>query len=324
MAKADKLTELQREIVRAQNDALLRLPKDRDERIRLIHGYRLEKAKENDLIAQAKKDVGSSETLKRLTGTYGLKKQTVTFINVLSEMAAADRSACIRQVINHSADEGWIIPDLFDEGAIGVGSNDEAGDTAGFDATSEGQRRGGTKSEPRTTEQFAASNDTGPAPTPGIPLDVALKAFEEANEKYGGKRGPKPKELKEAIANLEAAKAVAAAEEAPQADAGDDVDDIPELPEAAPGQVSREMSEGVAEAEEHLAEQIEQTQSAPTKPKRAPRKKAAAADATPPAPPVEDEGPGAPPSDDDDDGDLPGAPRVGAMVGDQPATFQAG
>lgn len=320
MAK-NELTNEQREIVRAQNDALLRLPKDRDERIKLIHGYRLEKAKENDLIAQAKKDVGSSETLKRLTGSYGLKKQAVTFINVLAEMSASDRSAALRQVINHGEDEGWIIPDLFDAGAIGVGSNDEAGQTAGFDATSEGGRRGGDKAQPRTTEEMAASH-AGPAPTPGIPLDEAERRLEEYRAKNPPKRGAKPKELKALEAAVEAARA---AEQPAQEGEGEGPAD---LPEAKPGEVTEAMREGAAESEAHIREQVAgpgapspppaDPAAATEKPKRARGKKAEAA--PPPPPPAQEQ------EDAEEDDTIHVGPPVHRpdAIGDQPSSYRAG
>lgn len=323
MTKADKLTNEQREIVRAQNDALLRLPKDRDDRIKLIHGYRLEKAKENDLIAQAKKDVGSSETLKRLTGSYGLKKQAVTFINVLSEMSASDRSAALRQVINHGEDEGWIIPDLFDAGAIGVGSNDAAGETAGFDRTSEGQRRGGAKAEPRTAEQMAESH-AGAGPVPGVPLDEALKQLEAYREANPPKRGAKPKELKRLEAQVEASR------EAHNAAEGEGPAD---LPEAKPGEITESLREANAASEAHIRDAVDgpgappaedepaATEAAAT-PKRTRAKKAepAAAAAPPPPPPVED----------DEEEDEAGAAVTEVPVhrpdaiGAAPATYRAG
>lgn len=318
MAKTDKLTELQREIVRAQNDALLRLPKDRDDRIKLIHGYRLEKAKENDLIAQAKKEVGSSETLKRLTGTYGLKPQAIKMINVLSEMDATNRSAALRQIINHGEDEGWIIPDLFDAGAIGVGSNDEAGETAGFDKTGEGGRRGGAKAEPRTVEQMAESHT--PTETQAVPLDEALKQLEAYRAANPPKRGAKPKELKALEAAVEAARAAHNETEAGPAD----------LPEAEPGEITEALREGNAESEAHIrqasagpsappADESAAATAAPEKPKRASRKKAEPAPAAAPPPPP-------PPADDEDDDTVPVGPPVHRpdALGSETSTYRVG
>lgn len=316
MAKQTELSHEQREIVRAQNDALLRLPKDRDERIKLIHGYRRDKALENDKIAQAKKDVGSSETLKRLTGTYGLKPQAIKFINVLAEMAPTDRSAALRQVINHGDDEGWIIPDLFDHGAVGVGSNDEAGETAGFDATSEGKRRGGAQAQPRTTEEMAASHQ--PAPTPGLPLDEALKQLEAYRAANPPKRGRKAAELVRLEKQVEDAKTSAAE----QPDGESPAAEIPDLPESAPGEITQSLREGTTEAEAHIAEQVAAAEPKADKPKGRSRKKADAAETAPPPPPAE-AGPSAPPAEDEEDDDFPGArlPGQPGTIGDQPSTF---
>lgn len=316
MAKTDKLTELQREIVRAQNDALLRLPKDRDERIKLIHGYRMEKAKENDLIAQAKKEVGSSETLKRLTGTYGLKPQAIKTINILAEMDATNRSAALRQIINHGEDEGWIIPDLFDAGAIGVGSNDEAGETAGFDKTGEGGRRGGAKAEPRTVEQMAESH--APAETPGIPLAEAERRLEEYRAKNPPKRGAKPKELKALEADVEAARAAHNASESGEGPA--------DLPEAAPGEITDGLREANAASEEHIRQAAAGPSAPPPeeaaadavaeKPKRT-RKKAEPAAAAPPPPP---------PAEDDEDDTIPVGPPAHRpdALGSEPSSYRVG
>lgn len=333
MAKPDKLTELQREIVRAQNDALLRLPANRDDRIKLIHGYRLEKAKENDLIAQAKKDVGSSETLKRLTGTYGLKKQSVTFINVLSEMAAADRSACLRQVINHGADEGWIIPDLFDEGAVGVVAPGD--DKPVFDATSEGKRRGGDTAQPRTVEEMAESNAAA-TPTPGLDLSTpeARADVERQLEEYLAanppKRGPVPKERKRLEGLVAEARAIAGggeAEATTEAEA-----EFPELPEAKPGEITAALKANNDESAAHIRAQVENVPTPPPvveaaaeKPKRTRAPKKAA---TPPAPPPVEAGPSAPPASEDDEDDSfpePGAPPARPdAIGTMPSSYRMG
>lgn len=323
------LNNEQREIVRAQNDALLRLPESRDDRLALIHGYRREKALENDKIAQAKKDVGSSETLKRLTGTYGLKPQAIRTINVLAEMAPTDRSAALRQIISHGEDEGWIIPDLFDHGAYGVGTNDDAGETGGFDKTSEGQRRGGAKAEPRTTEQMAASHEP-PGTGPGLPPEEIIRRFEEANAAYlakGGK-GRKSKEFNEAKAAYDALNAQGAAPQegeaapveplAPPPEA--EVPPVEKLPTAAPGQVSAEIKAGVAESEAVLAEQVAASATAREAkgPKPRTRKKVEAAPPAPPPPPVD--------TDDDEDDRFPTAtpPAPPAPIGNQPLTGRIG
>jgi hypothetical protein len=327
MAKPDKLTELQREIVRAQNDALLRLPANRDDRIKLIHGYRREKALENDKIAQAKKDVGSSETLKRLTGTYGLKKQAVSFINVLSEMAATDRSACLRQVINHGADEGWIIPDLFDEGAVGVGSADEAGETAGFDKTTEGKRQASAGVQQRSVEQMAESNAAA-APTPGLPLDEAEKQLEAYRAANPPKRGRKPAELVRLEAQVETAKA--GTTEPPVEAAAEP--EIAELPEAKPGEITAALKAGADESTAHIRDQVENGPTAPpvveAAPEKAKRTRAPKKVVTPPAPPPVEAGPSAPPAVEDDEDDSfpePGAPPVRPdAIGNMPATFRVG
>jgi hypothetical protein len=62
MAKTDKLTNEQKEVIRAQNDALLRLPADVNERLKLYSEARLLRAKENDQIAQVKKSPASAIT----------------------------------------------------------------------------------------------------------------------------------------------------------------------------------------------------------------------------------------------------------------------
>lgn len=341
MAK-DKFSEEQKEVIRAQNDALLRLPDDRDARLALIHNYRMEKARENDLIAQAKKEVGSSETLKRLTSANGLKPQAIKFIGVLAELAAPDRSAALRQVINHGEDAGWIIPDLFDRGAVGVGSNDEAGAT--FDKTTTGQRQGGTAAQPRTTEQMAASN-AGPAPTPGLDLSTpearaaVIQKYEEAAAARKGQRGPKPPEFKELQANHDAAKAAEAKAKAqPETVAEEPVAELPaegadtEASNVVP--IGKQMRQASEAGDAHIREQAarlaagrdgktaaDNTAPAPEKPKRASRKKD-----TPTPPPADaapaSDGPTPPPADEDDDEpDFRSAPVGAHQVGDQPSSY---
>lgn len=328
MAK-DKLSAEQQEIVRAQNDALLRLPANADDRLKLIHNYRVEKAKENDLIAQAKRDIGSSETLKRLTSAHGLKPQAIKFINVLSEMAPTDRSAALRQVINHGEDAGWIIPDLFDKGAVGVGSNDEAGAT--FDQTRTGKSQGGAKAEPRTTEQMASSH-SGAAPTPGLDITspearaAVVKKLEDYLAANPPKRGPQPKELKELRENAKLAEeAEKAAQEAAQPPPGPSTEVPPAPPEEPSNVVTFAKQQGSANeaAEAHIREQsAKMADPAPGKPKRPRGKKADVPFEVPAAEAAGGDAPPPPPADDDDDGpDFRSAPVGANTIGDQPSSY---
>lgn len=308
MAKTE-LSHEQQEIIRAQNDALLRLPAGVEERTGEYLDLRRKHARQNDLIAQAKKEAGATDALRELVEKRGLKPQAIKMLNVFAEMEAAARAAACRQVISYFQDLNWIYPDLFDKGAIGVGSNDVAGETAGFDATSEAKRRGGDTAQPRTVEQMAESHPA--AQTPGVPLDEALQQLEAYRAANPPKRGAKPKELKALEAQVEAARAAHNESEAGPA----------ELPEAKPGEITEGLRETSAASEAHIREQSAgpaapppEPEAAP-KPKRASRKKAEAA-AAPAAPPAEEE------EDDTIDVEAPvGRPDA---IGTQPATFRVG
>lgn len=322
MAKHDAPSQEQREIIRAQNDALLRWPADRDARLKFRADLRLIKARENDKIAQVKKDSGYREAEKHAIEAYGTVPQTLKIMNILAKMPPMDRAACCRQVMKAMEDEDYILPDLFDAGAIGVGSNDVAGETAGFDATSEAKRRGGDTAQPRTVEQMAASNaqaGTGP----GIPLDEAERRLEEYRAKNPPKRGAKPKELKELEAQVEAARAAQPASDGPA-----------DLPEAKPGEVTAALREGAAESEQHIREAVAgpgapppETAAEPAaKPKRGGGKKGKAAAAAPPPPAPPEEAAEAAEDEEDDTIDVGTAPVQGRpdAIGSAPSTFRMG
>lgn len=324
MASPEKLSNEQKEIIRSQNDALLRLPADLDTRLKLFADARLLRARENDQIAQVKKESGLRDHEKRLLEDYRIVPQTLKIAAILAKMPATTRAACCRQLIKVIEDEQYVYRDLFDEGAIGKEASDLEGGAV-FDRTSEGGRRGGAKAQPRTVDEMAKSNVVHlpqHKPTEGIPLDVALRNFEEANarvaayrKEHGIKPGAKKKELRDLEAAAEQARitheAAAAAAAAGPAD----------LPEAKPGEVSEAMRAGAAESEAHIREAVAD------KPKRASRKKAdpapepapqqAAADEDDDTIDVEGEadGPAAPPA--------PPAQRPDA-IGTAASTYRAG
>lgn len=163
---------------------------------------------EKEAVAEAKETVGVSEHRKRLISVYGIDKHTLAIMKILDKVKKhGDRAAVITRVNLLSKDVGYVDKDLVTlaqeaEATAGQGSADQG---SVFDKTTTGQRQGGAAAEPRHVQQDAAP--AGPAPTPGIPLEEALKNYEAAKEAWSGK-GRKPKAL------LEAAKIVEDAEKA--------------------------------------------------------------------------------------------------------------
>ena len=99
MAKTDKLTNEQKEIIRAQNDALLRLPEDLASRLKLFADARLLRARENDQIAQVKKESGLRDHEKRLLEDYKIVPQVLKIMATLAKMPAVTRAAACRQLL---------------------------------------------------------------------------------------------------------------------------------------------------------------------------------------------------------------------------------
>jgi hypothetical protein len=316
MAKTDSLTNEQREVMRAQNDALLLWPEDRAERLKEWDNLTLTRARMNDKIAQVKKEVGLSDLEKTMIDTRGVVPQTMKIMAMLTKMPAGPRSACCRQVMKLIDDRNFVIADLLDEGAIGKSRSDLEGGAV-FDRTSEGKRRGGATAQPRTTDQMAQSNVVHLPPhnpTDPVPLDVALKRLEEYRAANKPKAGAKPKVLRELEASVEAARAREAA-----------VDPLADKPEAEPGQVTAGLREGAAESEQHIRDAVAGGPAAPPPPAAAPvdkpkRTRAKKVDAAPPP----QEEPDAEVEDDTVDvGDAPAPPRPDA-IGAAPSSYQAG
>lgn len=338
MAKPDKLTAEQEAIRNAQNDARVLLPADTQKRIALIYGYSLKIEAEAKAVREAKEEVDAAGTLKLLTGTHGLEKEAITFLQKLAKKDAPFRARVLSQVFGYADDFGWFIRDLFDHNAVGVGSADVAGETAGFDKTTEGKRQAAAGVEQRSVEEMAASN-TAATPTPGLDLSTpeARADVERQLEEYLAanppKRGPVPKERKRLEGLVAEARAIAGggeAEAATEAEA-----EFPELPEAKPGEITAALKANNDESAAHIRAQVENVPTAPPvveaaaeKPKRVRAPKKAATPPAPPAPPPAEAGPSAPPAAEDDEDDSfpePGAPphRPDA-IGNQPSTFRVG
>jgi hypothetical protein len=249
-ANPDKAEEIRLGVA----NACLMMPGESTKRAEEINRLHHLVDEEKEAVAEAKETVGVGEHAKRLKDVYGIAKPTLAIMKILDKVKKhGDRAAVITQVNLLSKDVGYVDKDLVTlaqeaEATAGQGSADQG---SVFDKTSEGQRRGGKDAQPKHVAQPAAAS--GPAPTPGIPLDEALKQLEAYNAANPPKRGAKPAERKRLEALVEEAKVAG-------------TDPLAEKPAAEPGQVSQEMSEGVAEADAHLKGQI------------------AGADAPPPAP----------------------------------------
>jgi hypothetical protein len=313
MAKTDKLTNEQKEIIRAQNDALLRLPADINERLKLYADARILRARENDQIAQVKKESGLRDHEKRLVEDYKIVPQVLKIMATLAKMPATARAAACRQLIKAIDDEQFIYRDMFDEGAIGQTGSDLEG-RAVFDETSEGRRRGGATAQPRSTEDMAKSNVVHlpqHKPTEGIPLDEARQKLEA----YRAANPPKPGAKKKELRDLE--KAVEDAETAHNARESA-ADPLADKPEAKPGEVTEGLRQGAGESEQHIRDAVAE------KPKRASRKKAS----TEPTGPVEQQA-SADEDDDTIDVDGPAAPPAPPAqrpdaLGTAPSSYRAG
>jgi hypothetical protein len=315
-----KLTAEQEAIRNAQNDARSLCPADLQQRIALIYGLDMKLEEEKKAVKEAKEEVGAADAMKVLTTKRGLEKEAVTFLLKLRKKDPVIRARILGTVFGYSDDFGWFFRDLFDLNAVGVGSADEAGETAGFDKTSEGKRRGGTKAEPRTVEEMAASHT--PEPTPGIPLAEAEKQLETYRAANPPKRGRKAAELVRLEKQYEDAKVADQPAE----------DVVEELPEAKPGEITESLRAGNAEAEAHLRDMANSGPTAPPpaeeaaeaapaeKPKRTRKKAEPAATAAPAAPPPP------PPLDDDEDEvvETNVAPPRPDALGSAPATYRVG
>ncbi|WP_206406736.1 MULTISPECIES: hypothetical protein [Methylobacterium] len=317
MAKTDKQLTAEQEAIRnAQNDARSLCPRDLQERIALIYGLDVKLEEEKKAVKDVKEEVGAADAMKALTTKRGLPKDAVTFLLKLRKHDSILRARILGTVFGYADDFGWFFRDLFDLDAVGVGSADEAGETAGFDATSEGQRRGGAKAQPRTVEQMAESHTA--AETLGIPLAEAERRLEEYRAKNPPKRGAKPKELKALEADVEAARAAHNASESEEGPA--------DLPEAAPGEITEGLREANAASEEHIRQAAAGPSAPPAeepvaeavaeKPKRT-RKKAEPAAAAPPPPP---------PAEDDEDDTIPVGPPAHRpdALGSEPSSYRVG
>lgn len=268
--------------------ACLMMPADPAKRAEEINRLHHLAEEEKEAVEAIKDRVGLKEAIKRANKVFGISKHTLKILKILDGVpAAGDRAAILTQVFVLSKDKGDLDKDLVTlaqeaEAAAGQQADDQG---SVFDKTSEGERRGGSDAQPQHVEQPA--EHVGPAPTPGIPLDQALAAFEAANANYKGK-GRKPKALIQAEKDLEEAKAAAAGEvQTGSAESAQIDDDLPELPAAQNGQVSREVSEGAAESDAFLKAQIEQRKvgTASSEPPAAPKAPVVLDDDLPPPAP---------------------------------------
>lgn len=314
MTKSDKQLTAEQEAIRnAQNDARSLLPADTQERIALIFNFSLAKEAEKKAVAEAKEESGAAAALDHLVKKRGLEKDAIGFIDKLSKKEAPIRARILAQVFGYADDFGWFLRDLFDGAAVGVGTADEAGEGAVFDSTSEGGRRGGAKAQPRMVEEMAESH-AGPAPTPAVPLDEALKQLEAYRAANPPKRGAKPKELKALEAQVETARAAHNEAEAGPA----------ELPEAQPGEITEALRQDSAASEAHIREQVAGPSAPPDeepvveKPKRGRKPKADPAPAAAPPPP--------PPAEEEDDDSIPPGPPVHRpdALGSEPSSYRVG
>lgn len=314
MAKADReYTNEQREVAKAQADALLLWPQDRAARLKDFDDLDILRGRENDKIAQVKKETGYRDQEKKLIEERGTIPQTLKIMAMLRKMPISARSACCVQVMKVIEDRNYIIPDLLDLAAGGKERSDLEG-AAVFDNTGEGSRRGGAKAQPRSTEDMAKSNVVHlppHKPTEGIPLDEARQKLEA----YRAANPPKPGAKKKELRDLE--KAVEDAETAHNARESA-ADPLADKPEAKPGEVTEGLRQGAGESEQHIRDAVAE------KPKRASRKKAS----TEPTGPVEQQA-SADEDDDTIDVDGPAAPPAPPAqrpdaLGTAPSSYRAG
>lgn len=354
-----QITETQKAIVTGQNTAMEQWPTELSERQNLIGAFIRLQREQDEAISKAKtaaKDkVGADGALKKLVKDYAYESEALKVIRTLDKMTDPQkRSRVCRQVYEIMKDQGYLIPELFDLGAVG---NIQAGadDPSVFDKTGTGKAQGGKKSAPKPVEQPAAQAQTGTGP--GLDLGEAQAALETYLANNPRKPGAKPKALKELEAAVELAKlsagpapipdvptpntpAEAAANAATIAaaiagpDAPDDDDEGPTFPElpAADGPLAPQLAAGVAESEAHIKNQIKAGENAAAakatpaadKPKRLSKalkeaKAKADAEAAAKAAPA---GPDAP---DEDEGpqfsELPPAPPA-AIGGKTPSTIR--
>ena len=238
--------------------------------------------REKELVADAKEEAGFGEHVKRLHKVYGIAKATVQIMKILDRVkASGDRAAVLTQVGVLSKSVGYVDKDLVTLAQEAEATAGQQADDQGsvFDNTRTGQQQGGKDAQPKPVE---AKGDQLPAhvPTPGVPLDEALKQLEAYNAANPPKRGAKPAERRRLEAQVEAAKTAHNAAE---------TNEIADLPEAKPGEITGALREGNADSEAHIRDQAAKPANdelPPSAPSRGQQKAAAPLDdeLPPPAP----------------------------------------
>ena len=299
-------------VIAAQNDALLRWPDDTTSRNKLVDDLRAAEKKESDAVKTAKAAAGFKNAKDLLVQRNGWTKETVAGVLALEKMAPDVRARYCRQIMKVIEDRQYVYPDLFDNGAIGQPAAEP--DKPVFDSTSEGQRRGGAKAEPRPAPEPAAAAPSREIPT--LSLADAKAALDAELAKRDGKRGPPPKALKEAQAAYDLAKALE--DEKAKAAGGAPA----EKPAGGENVVpfGKQQASANAAGEAHIREQAARLEA-----ERAAKEagtKPAAAPAAPPPPP---------PADDDEEADQEGSatfpagpPGMGAHAERRAADFTIG
>lgn len=169
------------------------------------------------------KELRESSNLKyfkeKLTNTQHIAPWITNQIPKLLRLSPGEAAAQVVQFI-HSAKEcglmeGDLVTMMGEAEASKSTARGDHGQGSVFDKTSEGQRRGGTKAQPKPVEQ--KEEPAAPKPSEGIPAAEALKMFEAARdaavEKYAAVKtekgyegkGRKPKEVKAAEVEMEEA-----------------------------------------------------------------------------------------------------------------------
>lgn len=311
------LNEGQKDIVRAQNAAIQKLPENLNERMSIWNDDEKRRKVANDKIAQIKKDVGLSEGERLLTERYGYSPQAIRWIRQLRKMPTLEAASAVSLFLGYAKDHQLHYPTLFDAAGYGVGSDDAPGETAGFDKTSEGQRRGGEDAQPRTTEEMAASHEpkgTGP----GLSYDEIVAGFTKAEEAWkanGSKPGRKPKDYVEAKAALDAA----------NAERGGEPGEVPPAPEPAkPDNVvnfTKQQKDANKAGDDHIRKQSEEkaasraSKATTAREEKKPSTRGKKADAAPAANPA---------LADDDDEEAPAAAPPPGQIGSTAPSFRIG
>jgi hypothetical protein len=279
--------------------------------------------------ADKKYDIKEAETF--LGKNQGWKPGALKAIKIIEAGGTLEAAAIFRQLFERAKDKEYYVPDLLDPGVFGTGTVDA--DQPAFDSTTTGKRQGGTKAEPKPV---AAKDAEPPArEIPSISLEEAERRFKEAEAKHAGKRGPRPKDLKEAEATLNALKAAAAnPEPAPDAAPEDETEatNVVSFAEQqrranAAGDAMTRMSPAVPPAETAPAEEAEASKSKPGRKRTAKtaEEKAAIKSGAGTKPAEEtaqaaSSGPKAPPPMVDDDAEDEGDPDFPAVVPGQIGT----